>query len=382
MDYTMTTFEEHQAKLNADNNLHDSNILSKYKLASDIANEVLRQVVASLKPDAVISEICAFSDNLIIDLCNKFYKKSNIEKGIAFPTCINLNNCSQNYSPLPEDPYTLQSGDIVKVELGVHIDGYMASVAHTTILNPSPEKAIIGRVADVICAAYMALEVAHRLIKPGNKASDVTKAIHRIAQTFDCRPVENTCSPLVRRYIQDQEHIIPNSVIPDENDDFEFHYNDVYSINILMSTGDGKVRENEPKPTIYQRNVNKTYNLKLKASRNVFNEITRRFGVFPFSLSALEDKRGRLGITECVNHELLLGYPVVFEQPDQYIAHFKSLILLAPTGPLRMTNLPPLPFVHSEYSIRNDPELKPYLEQSIRTIKSSSLQQALNEMEQ
>jgi len=45
---------------------------------------------------------------------------------------------------LPEDPYTLQSGDIVKVELGVHIDGYMASVAHTTILNPSPEKAIIG----------------------------------------------------------------------------------------------------------------------------------------------------------------------------------------------------------------------------------------------
>jgi len=130
----------------------------------------------------------------------------------------------------------------------------------------------------------MALEIAHRLIKPGNKASDVTRAINRVAQTFDCRPVENTCSPLVRRYIQDQEHIIPNSIIPNENDDFEFRYNDVYSINILMSTGDGKVRENEPKPTIYQRNVNKTYNLKLKASRNVFNEITRRFGVFPFSL--------------------------------------------------------------------------------------------------
>jgi len=34
MDYTMTTFEEHQAKLNADNNLHDSNILNKYKIAS------------------------------------------------------------------------------------------------------------------------------------------------------------------------------------------------------------------------------------------------------------------------------------------------------------------------------------------------------------
>jgi len=50
---------------------------------------------------------------------------------------------------------------------------------------------------------------------------------------------------------------------------------------------------------------------------------------------------------------------------DQYIAHFKSLILLAPTGPLRMTNLPPLPFVHSEFSIRNDPELSPYLQQVI-----------------
>jgi methionine aminopeptidase len=54
-------------------------------------------------------------------------------------------------SPLEEDPdaqakYVLQNGDVVKVDLAVHIDGYIATAAHTTIVNPTPTEPFFGKV--------------------------------------------------------------------------------------------------------------------------------------------------------------------------------------------------------------------------------------------
>lgn len=70
-----------------------------------------------------------------------------------------------------------------------------------------------------------------------------------------------------------------------KEEDHVFEAGQVWTINVLMSSGDGKVKErSDLKPTVYQRNSNKTFNLKLKVSRTVFNEIQKRFGTFPFTL--------------------------------------------------------------------------------------------------
>lgn len=52
------------------------------------------------------------------------YVKKRVEKGVAFPTCVSVNEVVGHYSPL-EDEVVLKEGDVVKVELGVHIDGYI-----------------------------------------------------------------------------------------------------------------------------------------------------------------------------------------------------------------------------------------------------------------
>lgn len=70
-----------------------------------------------------------------------------------------------------------------------------------------------------------------------------------------------------------------------KEEDHVFESGQVWTINVMMSAGDGKVKEKpEVKPMVYQRNFSKTFNLKLKVSRAVFNEISKRFGTFPFSL--------------------------------------------------------------------------------------------------
>jgi len=82
-----------------------------------------------------------------------------------------------------------------------------------------------------------------------------------------------------------------------------------------MSGGEGKTRVlDEKATTLYKRALDMSYHLKIKASRTVFNEITTRFPTMPFTLRALPGRETRLGLHECLNHNLLHPYPVLHEK--------------------------------------------------------------------
>ena len=106
-----------------------------------------------------------------------------------------------------ESSVVLKHGDIVKIELGVQIDGYIATLAHTIILNPQPSAPITGRTADVICAAYYALETAVRLCKSGGTGAEIVESINTIAASFDCRPVHDTSSYMMKRFLLESEEV-------------------------------------------------------------------------------------------------------------------------------------------------------------------------------
>ena len=116
-------------------------------------------VVGFCKPDQPVVKACALGDTLIERQCQVVFKSKKIEKGVAFPTCISVNEYVCHYSPLESESRTLQEGDIIKIDLGVHIDGYIAVAAHTMVVTAedSPPK-LKGKAADVILAAYTAAE--------------------------------------------------------------------------------------------------------------------------------------------------------------------------------------------------------------------------------
>ena len=64
----------------------------------------------------------------------------------------------------------LQDGDVVKIDMGAHIDGFIAVVAHTIIVSDGKSK-ITGKKADALIAAHLCAEAALRLVKPGNEVS-------------------------------------------------------------------------------------------------------------------------------------------------------------------------------------------------------------------
>lgn len=118
-----------------------------------------------------------------------------------------------------------------------------------------------------------------------------------------------------------------------------------------MSSGEGKPRERETRTTVFKRNVDRNYNLKIKASRVIFSEINKKFPTMPFTIRALEDERqAKLGVRECVQHQLLTPYPVLYERPGDFVAHVKFTILLLPNGNTKITglDLPPGLYVSAE----------------------------------
>merc|ERR1712232_238955 len=127
----------------------------------------------------------------------------------------------------------------------------------------------------------------------------------------------------------------------DKNEKIEFEQNEVYCIDIVMSTGEGKPREADHKSTVFKRAVETTWVLKTQKARQFITEVNKRFPALPFSLRAIEDEQvARVGVSEAKRHELLEEYPVLQEKPGEFIAQFKFTVLLLPGGTKKITGLP------------------------------------------
>ncbi|CAN7060535.1 unnamed protein product [Brassica oleracea var. botrytis] len=343
-------------------------VVTKYKSAAEIVNKALQVVLAECKPKAKIVDICEKGDAFINEQAGSMYKnvKKKIDRGVAFPTCVSVNNTVGHFSPLASDETVLEEGDMVKIDMGCHIDGFIALVAHTHVIQEGP---VTGRKADVIAAANTAAEVALRLVRPGKKNHAVTEAIQKVAEAYDCKIVEGVISHQMKQNVIDASKSFLSVSTPETRvDDAEFEENEVYAIDIVASTGDGKPKLlDEKQTTVYKKDAAVNYQLKMKASRFIISEIKEKFPHMPFTARSLEEKRARLGLVECVNHGHLQPYPVLYEKPGDFVAQIKFTVLLMPNGSDRITS-------HTLQEIQptktiDDPEIKGWLALGIKKKK-------------
>eukprot|EP00188_Purpureofilum_apyrenoidigerum_P000862 Plantae.Rhodophyta-Purpureofilum_apyrenoidigerum.ctg14320.p1 GENE.Plantae.Rhodophyta-Purpureofilum_apyrenoidigerum.ctg14320~~Plantae.Rhodophyta-Purpureofilum_apyrenoidigerum.ctg14320.p1 ORF type:complete len:429 (+),score=130.61 Plantae.Rhodophyta-Purpureofilum_apyrenoidigerum.ctg14320:95-1288(+) len=347
-------------------------VVNKYRTAAEIADKAMAAVCAELKPGKKIVELCTLGDKVITDSTAGVFSKAKtdkgekIEKGIAFPTCISLNNCVCHFSPFPDDPTELAEGDIVSVDLGCHIDGYIALTAKSVVVGNDE---LTGKAADAIMAAYVAAEAVLRVMRPGKTNYDVTEIINRAANQFKCEVVEGSISHQMKRYVIDgNKAIIGKPTYEYRVDNVTFENNEVYGIDIAISTGEGKIREQDVRETIYKRQVDVEYMLKLKASRKILSEINSKSPALPFTLRAFsEDQSIRFGMSELINHNLVVGYPVLFERNGEIVGRIKFTALLMPSQTIRITTVEK-PAAKSEIEV-TDKVLKDLLAQEVETKK-------------
>lgn len=351
-------------------------VVTKYKLAGEIVNRTLNTLIESVKVGVGVKELCDKGDALLLEETGKVFKKEKeLKKGIAFPTCLSVNNCICHFSPTKNDPdYILKEDDVVKIDLGAHIDGFIAVAAHTVVASSDASKSISGRKADAILAAYWAGQAALRLLKPGQGNYGVTETVHKVADSFKCKPIEGMLSHQLKQFKIDGEKTIiqnPNEAQRKEHEKCEFELHEVYAIDVLISTGEGIGREKDTKVSIYKK-TEENYQLKLKASRALLTEVKNKHGNMPFNLRHFEEEtKARMGVVECVSHKMIEPFQVLYEKPSEVVAQFKYTVLLMPSGVNLVTGLPfNVEKYQSEHSI-TDPELKELVTSDIKPSKGA-----------
>lgn len=345
--------------------LSNPSVVERYKTAGGIANTVMAHVLTLCVVGAKLIDIAKECDDMIVTLCNQAYKKDKeMKKGSAFPCCLSVNEIASHYSPLSNDKTVLAEGDVVKIDLGCHIDGYIASMAHTAVIRADNSKPITGPKADLIVACHFAAEAAHRLLRPGNTNSQITEAVQQVASHFGVNVVEGVLSHNMRRNQIDGNSIIISKESASEHADVvTFEEFDVWCLDIVLSTGEGKLLEKGPRPAVYKRDIDERHQLKSTASRNTLQFITENYDSMPFSVRAVTEGAGNralIGIKEMYERRMIHPYPVLYEKKGELVAQFKFTVLITKKCLDRITQAQ-VPHVSSDIKIEDCVEVKQIL---------------------
>ena len=227
----------------------------------------------------------------------KVYTKQKFIKGVSFPTSLSLNEVCGHFSAPSDESHdvheyrVISEGDVVKVDLGVQIDGFAAVVAHTIVVTEKTTP-VTGKAADVILAAYNAVQAAVRVMYPTkNNNYDVTNTIKAVCESYKVTPVEGVLSHRMKRDIIDGVETIINHATYDQKvDQRTFEHGDVFGLDVIVSSAEGKPKETNIKTTIYKRALETTYKLKTESGRKLLSVVEHNFHTFPFSFNAFDNE--------------------------------------------------------------------------------------------
>jgi methionyl aminopeptidase len=175
-----------------------------------------------------------------VDIAEAVEKKiRELGGGLAFQTTINLNDVAAHYAPLLGDSLTIKAADYVKLDCGVHIDGWIADTAIT--IRPA------GRDRLIECSEKM-LAVALPMFRPGTVIDEISAAMEDVAKEFKFKPVANLTGHSLERWTVHGGIVIPcvRGSAPKVLSEGE-----VYGIEPFVTTGKGMVKDSPP-PTIFR----------------------------------------------------------------------------------------------------------------------------------
>jgi methionine aminopeptidase len=307
------------------------NLITKYNIAASICGKVYNQIKHKILYDKErdILTLTSYGNQCILDELSIIFKKEK-DKHIAFPVSISLNNCVGNYiydyQNKDSEYNTIKTTDIIKIELGVSISGCISILADTFIIDDNPE---IKRIIDFLDNMQQDLV---KKIKHEETADEMRILIESKCTENNIFPIENCMSYQqsegylngetlkymilnYRKYYDNDDYLISP-----ENINYEFEENDIYTINLSVVPTNNEIEDfkykNNGESHIYRFNEY-TYSLKLKNSRNFYNQVKLNHKNYAFDISPYyKNIKNKMGIKECLNNNILETYPILYIQPS------------------------------------------------------------------
>ncbi|GAY25187.1 type II methionyl aminopeptidase [Desulfurococcaceae archaeon AG1] len=235
----------------------------------------------------------------------------------AFPVNISIGSVAAHYTPTYSDKSLFPEKGLVKIDFGVHIDGYIVDTAFTIDLG--------GDYRVIMDAAKEALEKALSRISPGVSFRDVGRIVEETAKRYSLKPVRNLSGHRIDRYKIHAGESIPNyseALIP-----WRFREGGVYAIEPFITSGAGLVSEGRL-VTIYS--VKKTKVKSSEEEARVLREAIARFKGLPFCSRWLADLGGDIDamLENLRSKGALHPYPVLVEVSGAQVAQFEETVAI------------------------------------------------------
>jgi methionyl aminopeptidase len=291
----------------------------QYKKSGRIVREVKPMVSSTVKPGVSFLQVC--------DIVRKEVESRGGR--LAFPTGIGVNEVTAHYAPQDGDESVFREGDLVKVDFGVHVDGYVTDTSVSVTFNPDFNL--------LLEATQRALEAAISTARRDPRTGEIGREIHREAARFGFKTIENLTGHTVDRYTVHAGKSIPNLFMPGMQ---ALKSGDVFAIEpfLTLGTAAGYVVD-APSQTIFSLVARKKTGARdLDAFADRVWEERKSLPFTPRWYSEEFGKSRVQGIvSKLVAKRILRGYPTLVEASGSPVAQFEHTMSLDENGIVVLT---------------------------------------------
>lgn len=294
-------------------------VFKKYKCAGKIAREVREEMKKTVRAGMPILDLCEKAESLIREKGGK----------PAFPCNISVNEIAAHYTSPPQDHRRIPENSIVKVDLGVHVDGYIADTATTVCFNPEYEA--------MVRTAEEALKKAVEILHGGLFTSRFGSIIQKTIKGRGFKPISNLTGHSIGRYLVHAGKSLPNIFNLSIS---RVKAGEVYGVEPFVTTADATGRVENGKDAYIFRFL-KHRRLKNPYAKQLLKRIENNFHTLPFTERWLKDqltqRRYRDAFRELLSSKSIISYPLLIEASGRPIAQAEHTIMIVEDGCLVLT---------------------------------------------
>ncbi len=302
-------------------------MLSKdHMLSGQIHKKVQKYVRTELlKPNMKLIDLANGIESKIKELTN-YDPKNPLKAGVAFPTGLNLNECAAHFSPNPEDTeQVLGPNDIIKIDFGVHINGFITDGAFSFSFNNRFDELI--KISEEATATGMKLAGVDAYVGDiGKEVQEVIECneIELDGKLWNVKSTRDLCGHQIGQYRIHCGKPVPNVFLPilHKNENYRMKEGEVYAIETFPTTGDGLVMERPEQCSHYMANY---HNPSIFTSKSInqsefAKSIDKRFSTLCFCKRYMNDDGllDNVKLDSVVAKKLYTAYPPLYSQPVLY----------------------------------------------------------------
>ena len=278
-------------------------VYEKYRLAGKIAGDALKKGIKNIKEGTRYRDV---AENI-----EKYIRE---RAGLSFPVNISVNSIAAHFTPSLRDETVFKRGDVIKLDIGSHIDGYIGDTAKTVEIGTNEYGKLIE-------SAETALEEAIKVVHAGIKIEEISRTIETKINEYGFSPIKNLQGHSLEQYKLHAGISIPNFYV---KNDRRLKEGQIIAVEPFSTDGKGIVKD---------KGLGGIYRLTKKSSLTM--QIKNRFNEFPFTdrwLYQIYGEKTPFKLSFFMKRKLIAPYFILAEVKKGIVAQAEHTLLITKDG--------------------------------------------------